>query len=330
MKRAPAGLLTLGILLFIGVLASQGLPNVLATFSLAGWGLPFVALFHLLPLLLDAAAIRVLFEGRAVRKPMRAAILARWAGESASSLMPAGQLGGPVLMSRHLARGGMAVAEAAAAVTVSTTLQTAAQILFALLGVALLGVRSAHPEALRGAVMLASGLLAVQVGGFYFFQRRGLFGWLMRAARRLSGGRDWSRWQIQADSIDRAVAETYARRGPVAASFLISLAGWLVGAGEVTLVLGLLRWQVSWSDALMIESLGQAIRGAGFFIPGALGVQEAGYLLLAPLAGLPPDTALALSLAKRAREVLLGIPGLLYLHLSERGRRRRQACNPVS
>jgi hypothetical protein len=47
-------------------------------------------------------------------------------------------------------------------------------------------------------------------------------------------------------------------------------------------------------------------------------VQEGGYLLLAPLAGLPPDAALALSLAKRARELLLGAPGLLYLHLSSR------------
>jgi hypothetical protein len=48
-----------------------------------------------------------------------------------------------------------------------------------------------------------------------------------------------------------------------------------------------------------------------------LGVQEGGYLLLAPLAGLPPDMALALSLAKRAREIILGLPGLLYLRLSK-------------
>jgi hypothetical protein len=33
---------------------------------------------------------------------------------------------------------------------------------------------------------------------------------------------------------------------------------------------------------------------------------------------LPPDMALALSLAKRAREILLGLPGLIYLHFSER------------
>jgi hypothetical protein len=75
---------------------------------------------------------------------------------------------------------------------------------------------------------------------------------------------------------------------------------------------------VGWRESLLLESLGQAIRGAGFAIPGALGVQEGGYLLLAPLAGLPPNAALALSLAKRARELLLGLPGLLYLHFASR------------
>jgi hypothetical protein len=47
-------------------------------------------------------------------------------------------------------------------------------------------------------------------------------------------------------------------------------------------------------------------------------VQEGGYLLLAPVAGLPPEACLALSLAKRARELLLGLPGLVYWHYSAR------------
>jgi len=323
MTRAATWALSAGVLLFIGVLVSQGLPAVVATLALAGWGLLLVAIFHLLPLALDAMAIRVLFgpaSGGAAPRPMRDALLARWVGESANSLMPAGQLGGPVLMTRRLASNGMALSEAAAAITVSTTLQTFAQIAFALLGVASLGAQASHisPHALRVSSLIASGLLAVQVGGFYWMQRRGLFSKLMRAARRFAGKRDWSEWMSQAESIDRAVQVTYGRSGPVAASFLLSLVGWLVGTGEVYLILQLVHHPVGWLDALMLESLGQAIRGAAFAIPGALGVQEGGYLLLAPLAGLPPDAALALSLAKRARELLLGVPGLLYLHVSSR------------
>ncbi len=321
MSRATTLALSAGVLLFIGVLVSQGLPAVMATLALAGWGLVLVAIFHLLPLVLDAAAIHVLIEpspGGRSSHPMRDVLLARWVGESANSLMPAGQLGGPVLMTRFLAQRGLALPQAAAAITVSTTLQTFAQIAFALLGVALLGTQSTQlsRQALRVSSLIASGLLAVQVGGFYWMQQRGFFSKLMRAANRFAGKRDWSLWLSHAESIDRAVQVTYGRKGPVAASSLLLLVGWLVGTGEVYLILLLIHHPVSWTSALLLESLGQAIRGAAFAIPGALGVQEGGYLLLAPLAGLPPDAALALSLAKRARELILGVPGLLYLHLS--------------
>jgi hypothetical protein len=142
MTRAATWTLSLGVLLFIGVLASQELSAVVATLALAGWGLPLVALFHLVPLVIDAVAIRVLFDDGAARESLRDAMLARWAGESANSLMPAGQIGGPVLMARHLAQRGMRMQDAAAAITVSTTLQTLAQIAFALLGAALLGARA--------------------------------------------------------------------------------------------------------------------------------------------------------------------------------------------
>jgi putative membrane protein len=317
MTRTASWLLSIGVLLFVGVLLSQDLPAILATLGHAGWGLLLVALFHLLPLIIDAMAICVLIERAPSRHPLRDSLLARWVGESANSLMPAGQIGGPVLMARHLAQRGLPMEEAAAAITVSTTLQTFAQIAFALLGVVVLG-QTTHfsPAALRTAALIASAFLAVQVGGFYLVQRRGLFSKLMNAVRRFSRKRDWSQWVAQAQAIDLAVQGTYRRNGPVTASFLLSLVGWIVGTGEVFLIARFLGTPVSWRDAFVLESLGQAIRGAGFAIPGALGVQEGGYLLLAPLAGLAPNAALALSLAKRARELLLGLPGLLYLRFA--------------
>ena len=325
MTRSASWLLSAGALLFIGVLVSQGLPAVLSTLALAGWGLLLIAAFHLVPLVLDAVAIRVLFAHSATRTPMRDAVLARWVGESANSLMPAGQLGGPLLMARYLAQRGMPMDGAAAAITVSTTLQTFAQILFALVGVALLGTHTEGTQ--RLAVLVVSGVLALQVGGFYFLQRRGFFGRLTRAATRFSK-RDWSGWVSKAEAMDQAIQSTYRRPGPVTASFHLSLVGWFAGTGEVYLIARMLGHPLSWSDALLLESLGQAIRGAAFAIPGALGVQEGGYLLLAPLAGLPADVALALSLAKRARELLLGVPGLLYLHFWERGGTRTVRAAP--
>jgi putative membrane protein len=324
MTRAAVWLLSAGVLLFAGVLISQGLTAVFATLAVAGWGLFLVALIHVAPLVLDAASIRVMFDKTKVRSTLWDAILARWVGESANSFLPAGPIGGPVVMSRYFAQRGMSMREAAAGVTVSTTLQALAQMVFALMGVAMLGAHAASSEhALRTPLLVAGGVLAFCLTGFYLAQRNGLFGKLARLLARFWGRRDWSKLTSQADAIDHAVQDAYGRRGRAAASFFLSLAGWVIGIAEVYVVLQLLRFPVSWSDSLLLESLGQAIRAAGFAIPGSLGVQEGGYLLLAPLAALRPETALALSLAKRAREVILGVPGLLYLHFSERGWRRR-------
>jgi putative membrane protein len=318
MRRLGSWLLTAGLLLFVVLLVSQGLPAILSTLAVAGWGLLAVTAFHLIPLGLDAAAIRVLYRRGQTRHVLRDAVLTRWIGESANSLMPAGQLGGPVFMARYLAQRGMPMAQSAAVITVSTTLQTFAQILFALLGVLLLGARAggASEHTLRTMALLASGFLALQIVGFYYLQRRGFFSKLLRLVSRLAGSRNWSGLMIQAQAIDAAVHETYSRSGPVAASFLASLVGWLVGAGEVYLILLYMNHPVNWPTALLLESLGQAVRGAAFAVPGALGVQETGYVLLAPLAGLTPEVALALSLAKRVRELFLGLPGLLYLRLA--------------
>ncbi|KVE37297.1 lysylphosphatidylglycerol synthase domain-containing protein [Burkholderia sp. TSV86] len=331
MTRTGTILLTLGTALFVALLAWQGLGAVATTLAAAGWGLALVAAFHLVPLVVDAAAIAVTFgpdpaaHGRPARgaagRTFGDALRARWVGESVNSLLPAGQIGGPVLMVRHLAKRGMRLADAAAAITVSTTMQALAQIVFALAGIAAFSVGATHTAAaqLRTPALIATAVLGVLAGLFYFAQRRGLFGRGLRFVSKL-GPRDWSSLETRADAIDAAVGRLYRERGKVGATFALSLVGWIVGTAEVWLALHFLGHPVSWPDALLLESVGQAIRGAAFAIPGSLGAQEGGYLLLAPLVGLPPDAALALSLSKRARELALGLPGILYLHFSERRR----------
>lgn len=327
MSRAGTILLSLGVVLFITLLGWQGFGSVASTLAAAGWGLVAVAAFHLVPVILDALAIRVLFPKGERDVNFRDALLTRWAGESANSLLPAGQIGGPMLMVRYLAQRGMLARDAAAVITVSTTVQTIGQMIFALIGLALLssyasGIGMLMP--VLGVIVFCSAMTI----GFFLAQRRGLFGratrFASRFAARFSKKRDWSSLVSRAEAVDTAVVGLYKQSVPVAASFALSLAGWIVGTGEVWLALRLLGSPVGWTEALLLESLGQAIRAAGFAIPGSLGVQEGGYLLLARLIGLPPEAALALSLAKRARELLLGLPGIVYLHFAEKGWQRRR------
>jgi uncharacterized membrane protein YbhN (UPF0104 family) len=79
----------------------------------------------------------------------------------------------------------------------------------------------------------------------------------------------------------------------------------------VWLTLHYLGHTVGFAYAVMWQSLAEVVRTAAFFVPGALGVQEASYLVLGRLLGVPPDAALALSLIGRARDLIFGVPGLL-------------------
>ena len=74
---------------------------------------------------------------------------------------------------------------------------------------------------------------------------------------------------------------------------------------------------VGYGEALAIESVGQAVRAAGFLIPGALGVQEAGFIAVCAVYGIPAAEALALSLVKRVPDLTIGLPFLFVWHAHE-------------
>jgi hypothetical protein len=71
---------------------------------------------------------------------------------------------------------------------------------------------------------------------------------------------------------------------------------------------------------LVIEGLLYAIRSVAFFVPNAIGVQEGAYILLGEGFGLTPEMALALSLLKRARDLVIGLPAFAAWQLLEGNR----------
>ena len=98
----------------------------------------------------------------------------------------------------------------------------------------------------------------------------------------------------------------------------------IAGSFETWLVLKLVGHPVSAWGAIALESLCQAIRNLAFFVPGALGVQETGLVVIGALIGLPADAAIALSLAKRFREIVIGLPALASWQWVEIGRMQRK------
>jgi len=52
-------------------------------------------------------------------------------------------------------------------------------------------------------------------------------------------------------------------------------------------------------------------------VPGGLGVQEGGFILIGGALGLDPATCLALAGARRIRDLLIFVPGLLAWQIAE-------------
>jgi hypothetical protein len=112
------------------------------------------------------------------------------------------------------------------------------------------------------------------------------------------------------------------RRGMPAAIGLHLLA-WAMGGIQLWLAAWALGSDLGLFDAIVIESAAYAGRAILFFIPAGLAIQEA-VLVVAGLAfGLAPEQSLALALVLRLRDLVFGVPLLLWPLLEYRHRARR-------
>lgn len=294
----------LGAALLGALVALHHPARVLDAVAALGAWLPLVICFHGVPLMLDAVAWRRLFQAP---PPLLALLRILWIAESVNGLFPVPHLG--ELLRADLARRISRPGEAGASVVVDITLGVATQVLFAALGLALFS-QIVGGGALIAGLLLAVAMLAAGGVTFYFLQRAGLFGIVAATLRRWSA---LARRRVDlegARALDGHVRALYGRRAALLLSGLCRFAAWILGAGETWLILHGLGHTVGVGETLMLDSLAHAARTAAFAIPGGLGVQDGALLLLCSQLGLGAETGLALALAKRCRELVLGAPGL--------------------
>jgi uncharacterized membrane protein YbhN (UPF0104 family) len=108
----------------------------------------------------------------------------------------------------------------------------------------------------------------------------------------------------------------------------LQFAALVSGSFEIWFALRLFGHPVSANTALVLESMTQAIRHVAFIVPAGLGVQEAGLVLFGHALGISSELALAVSMAKRMREVLCGLPSLASWQWLEGRRLQRPMQKP--
>jgi putative membrane protein len=309
--RWPAALaLVAGLAAAAWTVAHVGLGDLArAAVRLGPWGFLLLCLVNIGVLaVLGAAWLAANRQPRLDRLPLYT--WARAAREASSDLLPFAQLGGLVVGARTLTAAGVPATRVYAAMIVDLTTEMAGQLVVVLFGLWALGSMMLHGGAVSNAAWAGAGSAVAVLAGFVLLQRP-LLALADRMANRLIPGR------LPLAAIRTELDRLYAARVPVARSFMLNLAAWLLTAASAWLAFQLMAAPVPFWRAVALESLISVVRSAAFVVPGALGVQEAGYLVLAHALGIAPEAAVALSLVKRARDLAIGLPTLLAWQANE-------------
>ena len=273
------------------------------------FGLAAIVAFHIPQMLLSALGWQAIAgPGPGLRTWLRL----RWVREAVNNLLPLAQIGGEFVVAHLLQRQGVRLARAIGGTIADLLLEMGTQVLFTVLGVALLVHVAGHSEVsdlATRAVWVAALVVAAAFAALWM----GLAAVIERAALRMGHSFGWPA-TAEIGGLHEALVGCFRAPGRVTAACVWHLVSWLSGGLEVCLILHFFGMDVGLDIGLIIESLGQALKAVGFAVPGALGVQEGGYVVVCRLLNIPPETALAVSLIKRVREAVLGIPGLVLWH----------------
>ncbi|HVV27476.1 MAG TPA: lysylphosphatidylglycerol synthase domain-containing protein [Rhizomicrobium sp.] len=307
-KAGIALALLAGLVAAVYLVWSIGFGAVFAAIARAGFGgLALLCLYALLLFAVLAFAWDALLPP-AARRDLRELYVARLVRDSIAEISPFSPVGGMVAAARLMILKGMDGAYAAASVAADATTEAMAQVVFLAYG---LGLGFTQLRRLDGSEPLTEAMLAVLllavpgIALLIFLQKRGA-----AFAERLAGR--FFPQARQGVSFHTAIGELYDSKSRLAASAALHLLAW-IGAGVATFIaFRLVGGRIDLLHAVALEALLCTIRSLAAFVPAAIGVQEAGYAMLAPLFGLPAEMGLAVSLLKRAREIVLGVPALIY------------------
>ena len=273
-----------------------------------------LVLMRFVQVLAAGTAWRLLLgEGGSVRTRML--FVYRWIRDSVNQLLPVGRVGGELVGARLLVLGGTRLDLAAASVLADKTAEV-----FGLLGLTwgglLLGWDRGLPHELMKWSTIGLGIFSVAIVAFYVTQRLGLVKMAEHLVLKLGeafGGRSTYR----PGQTQETLLEIYRGRGRLLGASILFLLEWLVGAVGIYFALRLMGHPLSLADAIVLEGLTQAIASVAFVMPAGLGAQEAGYMMVGEMLGLPPEAGLALSLMRRVAEILVGVPGLIAWQVIE-------------
>ncbi|BCF93762.1 MULTISPECIES: lysylphosphatidylglycerol synthase domain-containing protein [Paraburkholderia] len=303
---------------------------ILRLLEFAGGGLVLAALAHIFAMLPNAWDWRSLI--RDAERPSLATMLKLvWIRESINGLLPVARIGGEIVSFRLLGRVGVRPATAVASLVVDMQLTLVSQVVFALVALGYL-LELTSSDAARLAGRLAWGLAALMpvLLLFVLVQHARPFERAARTLNRVTSGKVYALVGKSA-RIDQSIKLVWRETGVVIRYLFIWQTLQCLGlALEIWIALRVLGSDASFATAFVLEALIQLVSSVAFVVPGNIGVQEGGFVVIGGMLGLDAPTCLALAGARRVRDLLFFVPGLIFWQLAERsfGLPRSMAAKP--
>jgi len=306
----------LGVGLTAALAAYAGIGAVYGALDDVGWlGIAWVCMLQLASMAFCAAAWRAVAENTS----FMSCLTARFIRDGVSNLAGIIPAIGEVAGARALSLLGATAGIAAASTVVDVALESLSQAIYTMIGLIPLVLLVQPDQATRWLLAISVAIVPI-FAAFVVTRRRGALQAaeriIMRIARLLG-------FASAGEGLDltRNVLGIYQRHRHVWLALLLHLAGWFMSAVQLWAAAQALDRPLSVGEALALQSIAYAARGAFFFVPGGFGVQEGTFVLVGAVLGVDPAIALALSLVLRARDILLGLPALMVWYGAE-GRQR--------
>ncbi|WP_244808440.1 lysylphosphatidylglycerol synthase domain-containing protein [Caballeronia zhejiangensis] len=284
----------------------------------AGVGLVLAALVHVLPMVPNAWDWRLLI--RDAERPSFATMLKLvWIRESINGLLPVARIGGEIVSFRLLLRVGVRPSTTVASLVVDMQLTLISQVVFALIALGyVLGQTSSDSARLAGQFAWGLAALMPVLLLFTLVQHARPFQRAARTVNRITSGKVYSLVGKSAH-IDQSIKLIWRQTGLVLRYLFIWQTLQCLGlALEIWVALRVLGTNASFLTAFVLEAMIQLLSSVAFVIPGSIGVQEGGFLLIGSMLGIDASTCLALAGARRVRDLLFFVPGVIYWQAAER------------
>ena len=278
----------------------QGAATVLATFGIAmvssvvGWALLF-----------RSKTLSVIWTVRLW--------LVQMVGEAFNMLTPFGAFGGEpfkaLLLKRHYA---ISYNEGTASLVMIQTINSVAQVPFAIIGAVLMIEADFLPEAIETAIIAATAVIGVFMVFVYFALRTRL---LAKLPARMENSESAAKLAEAITFLTNLEEHLFhfVRHTPARLAAAVSFAflSWVIGAIEINLVFMFLGAPIDFAEAWVVETLLVLVRSASFFIPAHLGVQDGALTIAGESLTGSRELGLAIALIRRARELFWAGAGLL-------------------